>query len=214
MSPRTPCSHGRASQELYDKLFCTRSLIGSNLWSIAQRLVCLSVLVLTTFWRHLWSNTKQTHLSYMIKRQNVIYGDVIYASVLNGSYQENIILIIRKNRSNACVILLILKRDVDQDGSIRPKDRALCHYMGCWMTEILKYWNSQRKTHQSIIEDKEADISAMMHFIPSHDRTGMIPYPHPCQLDVCNLAVFIRSLWNSYNQKCKGMFSFLFFFYQ
>ena len=50
------------------------------------------------------------------------------------------------------------------------------------------------KTHQSIIEDKEADISAMMHFIPSHDRTGMIPYPHPCQLDVCDLAVFIRSL--------------------
>ena len=145
MPPRTPCSHGRASQELYDKLFCTRSLIGSNLWSIAQRLVCLSVLVLTTFWRHLWSNTKQTHLSYMIKRQNVIYGDVIYASVLNGSYQVNIILIILKNRSNACVILLILKRDVDQDGSIRPKDRALCHYIGCWTTEILKYWSSLRK---------------------------------------------------------------------
>ena len=64
----------------------------------------------------------------MIKRQNVVYGNVIYASVFNGSYQENIILIIRKNRSNACVILLILKRDVDQDGSIRPKDRALSLY--------------------------------------------------------------------------------------
>ena len=64
----------------------------------------------------------------MIKRQNVIYGDVIYGSVLNGSHQENIIVIIRKNRSNACVILLILKRDVDQDGSIRPKDRALSLY--------------------------------------------------------------------------------------
>ena len=76
----------------------------------------------------------------MIKRQNVIYGDVIYASVLNGSYQENIILIIRKNRSNACVIQLIIKRDVDQDGSIRLKDdkRALCHYMGYRMTEMLK----------------------------------------------------------------------------
>ena len=76
----------------------------------------------------------------MIKRQNVIYGDVIFASVLNGSYQENIILIIRKNRSNACVIELIIKRDVDQDGSIRLKDdrRALCHYMGCRMTEMFK----------------------------------------------------------------------------
>ena len=58
--------------------------------------------------------------------------------------------------------------------------------------KILK--KSGKKTHQSIIEDKEADISAMMHFIPSHDRTGMIPYPHPCQFDVCDLAVFIRSL--------------------
>ena len=80
---------------------------------------------------HVICEVIQTHLSYMIKRQNVIYGDVVYASVLNGSYQENIIVIIRKNRSNACVILLILKRDVDQDGSIRPKDRTLCHYMGC-----------------------------------------------------------------------------------
>ena len=36
----------------------------------------------------------------------------------NRSYQENIILIIRKNRSNASVVQLIIKRDVDQDGSI------------------------------------------------------------------------------------------------
>ena len=88
--------------------------------------MCLSVLVLTTILTS-FVNTKQTHLSYMIKKQNVVYGDVIYASVLNGSYQENIILIIRKNRSNTCVIQLILKRDEDQDGSIRLKDSAPCH---------------------------------------------------------------------------------------
>ena len=86
----------------------------------------LSVLVLSTILTS-FVNTKQTHLSYMIKKQNLVYGDVIYASVLNGSYQENIILIIRKNRSNTCVIQLILKRDEDQDGSIRLKDSALCH---------------------------------------------------------------------------------------
>ena len=58
----------------------------------------------------------------------------------NRSYQENIILIIRKNRSNASVVQLIIKRDVDQDGSIRLKDdrRSLCHYMGYRKTEMFK----------------------------------------------------------------------------
>ena len=58
--------------------------------------------------------------------------------------------------------------------------------------ELLKAMS--KFTYQSIIEDKEADISSMMHFISSHDRAGMITHPDPSKLHVCYFTVFIRSL--------------------
>ena len=58
--------------------------------------------------------------------------------------------------------------------------------------ELLKAMS--KFTYQSIIEDKEADISSMMHFISSHDRAGMITHPDTSKLHVCYFTVFIRSL--------------------
>ena len=49
-------------------------------------------------------------------------------------------------------------------------------------------------THHAIIKGEDADISAMMDVIVSHDWLGMILHPNSCQSIPTNLIVFVYAL--------------------
>ena len=51
-----------------------------------------------------------------------------------------------------------------------------------WVDCLFSFYNKQMSelTHQPIVKYEEANISAVMHFISSHNRTGVISNPHAC----------------------------------